>query len=90
MLNENEIIKINKILIDKKIYSIKFIIPKDEDDYYTLLELNSENFCQNEYINKINENIIEFNKINPISLHNIDYKIIILINNNLEFVWTLL
>ncbi len=89
MILSSELNFINNILFKdlKKIYQIKFMIPIDNDNYYTLFEIDCENFNLNEYSNNINEKIQYFNKHNPIPLQNIDYKMVILIKNDNEFIW---
>ncbi len=90
MTSVEEIHKINIILQNKKIYSIKFIIPKDEEEYYTLYEINTENWYPCEFNNNLIKELNEFNKNSPIPIQNIIYKLFVLIkekNEVLELIW---
>ncbi len=84
-LNKNELIE--EIVKNNKIYGIKFIIPKDDEEYYTLYEIDCEDWCINEYNKNLKEKINDFNKINPIPLENIEYKLLILLKEKFEFYW---
>ncbi len=89
MTSISELEFINDLLLNqnKKIYFIKFMIPIDNNNYYELYEINCEDWFIDDYINKINEKINEFNKLNPIPLQNIDYKMLLLVKENNELIW---
>lgn len=89
MSSIDELTFINKILYNqnKKIYSFKFLIPIDDENFFTLYEIDCENWSLNDYKQNLNEKIMEFNKINPIPLENIQYKLMYLIKDENEFIW---
>jgi hypothetical protein len=89
MSSIDELTFINNILYNqnKKIYSFKFLIPIDDENFFTLYEIDCENWSLNDYNQNFHEKIMEFNKMNPIPLENIQYKLMYLIKDENEFIW---
>ncbi len=71
-----------------KIYRIQYIIPNsDNNEDYCLLEINTEEWTNENFEDNLNKELLEFNKNNPIPIEYIETKKLKLIYFNNEFIW---
>lgn len=74
-----------------KIYRIQYIIPNndnnDNNGDYCLLEINTEEWTNENFEDNLNKELLEFNKNNPIPIEYIETKMLKLIYFNNEFIW---
>ncbi len=73
----------------EKIYRIQYLIPKNKNknENFILLEINTEDWKEEDFEYNLNKELNNFNKINPIPIDCIITKKLKLIYDNNEYIW---